>query len=313
MVAGQYYMLGLIYTYKCNAECSICIFSCSPKREEKMELDCAKKLVKEAKDAGIKLIGLSGGEPFVYFDEILELAKYVREQQLALTITTNCFWANTYETAVKKLEQLKNNGADHIKISADDFHGQYVSYENIKNVLRAGRTVNVRVVLGCTVTKNSSRLKGLLEHIENEVFGNILTEISCYPIGRAKECYKEDEFIYTNDINNFCREQGMLSVTPTGEVYPCGNICSFVPSRCVGSIHEETLASLIKKAEINKHTAYIAQNGIKPYFDYIRENNIPLKSSNHYTDTCHACYDLFQNEENMKYLDEIVDKLCVFN
>lgn len=308
MKLNQYYMLGLIYTYKCNAECDICIFSCSPKREEKMSLDTAKKLIKEAKDAGIKLIGISGGEPFVYYDELLELSNYVRKQQLALTITTNCYWADTYEHAVEKLEQLKENGAEHIKISADDFHGKYVSYKNIVNVLRAGRTVNVRVVLGCTVTKNSSRLKGLLEHIENEAFGNILTEISCYPIGRAKEKFNRNDFIYTNDINKFCREQGMLSVTPTGEVYPCGNICSFVPSRCVGSIYEESLAELIEKAETNGHTEYIANNGIKPYFDYISKNDVPMNLTHEYTDTCHACYDLFLNND-IKYLDEILDKL----
>lgn len=303
-----YYMLGLIYTYKCNAECKMCIFSCSPKREEKMSLEDAKKLVKDAKNAGIKLIGISGGEPFIYFDEIVELSNYVREQGLALTLTTNCFWATTYDVAVEKLSLLKANGAAHIKISADDFHAEFVPYENIINVLRAGRTVNVRVVLGCTVTKNSSRLKGLLQHLENEVFGNILTEVSCYPIGRA-ENMNQDDFIYTNDINNFCREQGMLSVTPTGDVYPCGNICSFVPSRRVGSVYEESLKDLINKAESNIHTDHIARNGIKPYFDYIKENNVPVEIDNRYTDTCHACYDLFRKKDNIKYLDEIASKL----
>ena len=51
-----------------------------------MSLEDAKKLVKDAKNAGIKLIGISGGEPFIYFDEIVELSNYVREQGLALTL-----------------------------------------------------------------------------------------------------------------------------------------------------------------------------------------------------------------------------------
>lgn len=300
-------MLGLIYTYKCNANCRMCIFSCSPQREEKISLECSKKLVREAKEAGIKLIGISGGEPFIYFDEIMEVAKYVKELGMSLTLTTNCFWATSYEKAVKILEQVKQNGADHIKISADDFHGEYVSYENVKNVLRAGRAVNVRIVLGCTVTKSSSRLKGLMNYIENECFGNILTEMGCYPIGRAKENIKEEDYIYTNDINNYCREQGMLTVTPTGEVYPCGNICSFVPSRCVGSVYKESLAELIVKAKRNKHTEFICKNGIKPYYDYIKENHIPVDMTGKYVDTCHACYDLFVKKDNIKYLDQILD------
>ena len=36
---------------------------------------------------------------------------------------------------------------------------------------------------------------------------------------------------YNRDYGDYCRDQGILTVTPEGKVYPCGSMCGMVESR----------------------------------------------------------------------------------
>ncbi len=304
----RYYLLALIYTYKCTSSCDICTYSCSPERSEKMDFEDAKRYIREAKEAGMKMIGIAGGEPFLFFDEIVELARYAKSLKLVTTLTTNCFWAQSYDKACEVLKILQEVGVSHLKISADDFHAKEVPYENIKNILNGAKDMNFRLALGCTSTKNSARLKGLLEHIQDEAVGINLIEQTCYPLGRARETFKEEDFIYRKGIDKSCRDKGMLIITPDASVYPCGSMCSNISNRLVGSASEESLLSLIQKSYENKHNKFINTYGIKPYYDYIKEDNLPIKMKEEFIDSCHACYEIFNNHD-IAYLDKIVEDL----
>lgn len=305
---NNYNVLGLIYTYKCSSACDICAFSCSPEREEKMDLEDGKKLISQAKECKIRMLGIAGGEPLVYADEVIELIRYGKSFGIPSTITTNCFWGKTYEEAHKMISRLVDAGLHHIKISADDYHNKFVPYENVINVIRAVNQFSpLKIVISCTSTKNSGRLKGLLEHIQDETIGKILLEQFCYPVGRAKDTVSKKDFMYSMDNGTACRDKGMLLVTPDGGVYPCGSMCSIVESRKIGSIHTESLQDIINKAYKEKHNILISQHGIKPYYEYIKKNNLPVELTEEIVDTCHGCYELFKKQENLLYLDEIAD------
>ncbi|MBU1120330.1 radical SAM protein, partial [Candidatus Micrarchaeota archaeon] len=65
--------MGFFYTYKCNALCRHCIYSCSIKRKEKMKPGTVSSQLKELSKAGIKKVFFSGGEPLLYQKEIISL------------------------------------------------------------------------------------------------------------------------------------------------------------------------------------------------------------------------------------------------
>ena len=69
--------IGVLVTYRCNIECSHCYINCGPHRTGVLELDLAKKILREAKDLGLdgSNIHLGGGEAFLYFDRVLEILK----------------------------------------------------------------------------------------------------------------------------------------------------------------------------------------------------------------------------------------------
>ncbi|MCA1292283.1 radical SAM protein [Paenibacillus sp. alder61] len=305
----SYYMLALLYTYNCCASCDICTYYCAPKREEKMELEEAMRYVREGKELGMRMLGVAGGEPLLYLDEILELSSYANGLGMNITLTSNGYWGSSFDRAYVILDALRNVGVRHIKISSDEFHGRYIPYENIANVLNAAKELQVKIVLGCTSLKNSSRLKGLLEHIQDAATGVILMEQTCYPIGRAREMFRKEDFIRENRAMTSCRDSGMLIVTPEGNVYPCGSMCSNVPGRLTGSLAEQSMASLIERAEQDRHNRFIRKHGVQPYYDYIKEHNIPIPLEENLVDTCHACYELFRDERWLPELDKVVERL----
>lgn len=186
-------------------------------------------------------------------------------------------------------------------------HNKNIPYENVNNVLKAAKTEQLKVVIGCTSLKNSKRLQGTLEHIQDFSLGVNIIEQTCYPIGRACEKFNEDDYLYNLSFSDKCRDQGCITVSPDGIAYPCGNMCGMVPYRELGSVYESSLSEIIEKSKTKKDIAFIAEHGILPYVNYIKENNIPVELPEKTIDTCHMCYEIFRREKNLPYLKKIVE------
>lgn len=304
----MYRALVLVYTLKCNLSCEICCFSCSPKRNEKMELQDALNYVAQAKKEGMRILGITGGEPFLYEDEILALSEYATEIGLMVTITTNCFWASTYEKTLEMINKLKKSGVNHMKISCDEFHNKNIPYENIKNVLKAAREADFRIVVGSTIIKDSYKLSDIIKKLGDSAHGFNLSGYDCYPVGKAKECFDENKFNYNPKIPEGCPEKGCITIMPDGKTYPCGSMCGMIKERLIGSIKEESLNHLIEKAESNKHNQFITYYGIKYYYDYIKENKLDIDIENKFVGACDACYKLFTKNDDPE-LNRVVEEL----
>jgi MoaA/NifB/PqqE/SkfB family radical SAM enzyme len=303
-----YHFLALIYTMKCTSSCKVCGFSCSPKREEKMKYEDALRYINEAKDAGIKVLGITGGEPFLFKDEVLKLCEHAVNRGMKVTLTTNCFWAYNKENTFDVMRKLKEIGVNRFKISCDEFHNEEISYENIKNVLRVAQELDMSVLIGCTVIKTGKRLKDILENIQDEALGTNFLEQACHPLGRAAKEFEEDEFLYHNNIPTGCSEKGVITIMPDGKVYPCGSMCGMIKNREIGSAIDKPIKFLIEKAKNNGHNHLLYNYGIKTYYDYLEGNksDIVVNSNKKFIDGCHACYLLFNNNDINK-LNEIAD------
>ena len=169
----EYNAVGLLYTYKCTGTCEICGLKCGPNRNEKMDLEVAKKVIRDSAYNGIKLIGITGGEPFIYYEEILELCKLAFSLGMQTTFTTNAFWATDKDGTFEKLEKLKHYGVRSIKVSLDDFHMKHISTENYRRIFRISQMLDIKVLIGCTILKNGIGNRHVLEHFDDEM-ANIL-------------------------------------------------------------------------------------------------------------------------------------------
>ncbi len=93
----NFYNVTFIYTFKCNIQCAHCLYECGPQREEKLSVDAVKNSLKSLKKLEINNFTLTGGEPFLYIEEIEEILSFANSLDLKCLIGTNGFWGKTYE------------------------------------------------------------------------------------------------------------------------------------------------------------------------------------------------------------------------
>jgi MoaA/NifB/PqqE/SkfB family radical SAM enzyme len=162
-------ILALILTETCTANCKICFSECSPEKKGHIDLNPVFSYIESSKEFNtIFGVGITGGEPFLFFDELLKIIKKCREQNLWVTCTTNGFWGITEKKALNIVSKLKKFGLTELHLSCDDFHNEFVPYKNIKNILYACKKIYLPVEIRCISTKKSQRLKGIIENLVYE-------------------------------------------------------------------------------------------------------------------------------------------------
>lgn len=105
------------YTDRCNATCPQCDMriNLTTKKRHKLKPEIIKKIIDTSAEKNIKAISFTGGEPFLYFEELLEAIKYAEEKGIEYIRTgTNGFlfkeyWDKNFE---KNIEEIASKMAD---------------------------------------------------------------------------------------------------------------------------------------------------------------------------------------------------------
>ena len=131
---------GLLLTYKCNAACEFCYYHCSPQKGGLMPVETClavwRSLKTLAGDAA--KIHLTGGEPFLYWEHLVEILEAGRRGNLGPVdlVETNGFWATDEPLVQDRLGVLLSLGVQRLKISVDPFHQEYVDIEPVQRLAR---------------------------------------------------------------------------------------------------------------------------------------------------------------------------------
>lgn len=126
---------GLLLTYRCNAACEFCYYHCSPEKGGLMPVETClaawRSLKNLAGDAA--KVHLTGGEPFLYWDRLVEILSEGKRQKLGPVdlVETNGFWATSESLVEERLDALLILGVQRLKISADPFHQEYVDIKPV--------------------------------------------------------------------------------------------------------------------------------------------------------------------------------------
>jgi hypothetical protein len=82
-------------------------------------------------------IHFTGGEPFLNFELLLQLAEVARRLDIPATfVETNAYWCVDDKTAREKLEALRQAGLDGILISANPFILEHIPFERTERAVR---------------------------------------------------------------------------------------------------------------------------------------------------------------------------------
>ncbi|MBN1508062.1 MAG: radical SAM protein [Sedimentisphaerales bacterium] len=136
---------GLLLTYKCNAACEFCYYSCSPQKGGLMPVATCLAAWRSLKNlAGDQAkIHLTGGEPFLYWDHLIEILREGQKQNLGPVdmAETNGFWATDDDLVADRLRTLIGLGVQRLKVSVDPFHQEYVEIEPVRRLARMAKEV----------------------------------------------------------------------------------------------------------------------------------------------------------------------------
>ncbi len=121
------------YSTRCNIKCSHCVAAddSQQSRPVKMDLERAKEIIREMAEAGVTGISFTAGEPFIYFDDLLQLIALCHNEQIYSRVVTNSYWASSPEKAEELLVKLKDHGLCQLRMSFSRWHQQHVPQHNI--------------------------------------------------------------------------------------------------------------------------------------------------------------------------------------
>jgi MoaA/NifB/PqqE/SkfB family radical SAM enzyme len=293
---------GLLLTYKCNCVCEFCYYNCSPDKGGLMPVDMAIAVWKSLRilaGAGAK-VHLTGGEPFLYWEHLLEIMQKAKAQGLgnADMIETNGFWAANAEIATKRLKTLDELGMHRLKISTDPFHQEYVDIEPVR--LLANIAIDLlgpaRVLVRWrNYLENPTKMKGLSnKELKRQYIGSI-NDYPCRFTGRAGG--KLAELVASVPIEkleqmtckrNFLGAKG-VHIDPFGNVF--SGTCSGI---IIGNVNHKPLEDIWKQFHPaqSEFVNTLFEQGPAGLLE--KAVSVGYRKAKIYADKCHFCTNIRQ-------------------
>jgi len=175
-------ILGFVIGAQCNATCEHCGKGYGPTRREALSTDRIVRLMSEAAliaDGEPLCFAITGGEPFVRFESLVEIVTHAARLGAEVTCVTNAFWATTDELTVAKLAILRDSGLTELAISVSRFHQRFVPLRRVRRALETAVALGIATTLKGAVTKPDLQPGGELaewkEHLDAD-------EIEIFPV-----------------------------------------------------------------------------------------------------------------------------------
>jgi hypothetical protein len=298
--------LTIEYLNKCNLNCEHCAVNAGVEAFDKVELNHAKEWIKIASTYGATDVYICGGEPFLVFDEICELAKHAKSLSLNFTTFSNAFWASTIKNAQKHLFSLQRNGLTSLHLSLDCFHlRQGIPLQNFINAASVANDLGLNLTLNIIQTQ----LKEISYNYIRRLFKDYKV---CFqygtlrPWGRAinldKKIFMKEK---KENLKSGCRNYASPIISPKGDIFACCgayHLANSINPLRLGNIYDISFPDTIDKFSNLKLLHLIATFG--PYFIYkliLNRDKIFLNNRIH---ICEFCSFLLNRKENIDLINE---------
>lgn len=295
-------------TDACNLHCPHCFIDRTPRH---IEIETAKSFIKSCiGKSDIDRIGFSGGEPFLYFDFLVELTKFTVENNLMFDqIMTNGVWWKTKEELTDKLQKLYNAGYDgKIGLSWDSFHNQ--TTQQIETFISAVQelfgedSINVQIVLGGeslplsvsleSAATPSSGVRNTVSLPRNapktipEYLDTYHPEISYYLLPQTFQSSDEKAWKSKKWFkDDYCEGPGqIIYVQPDGNIAPCCGFANENPQLFIGKI-TDSYEQVMENASKNPLIEICYEKGLARYRKELEKQKIKFPGKTE--DICSFC------------------------
>ena len=300
--------LSFAGTYQCNLACPHC---CVPiEWTDRLDIPTALNFLEQAHEAGIEVLGFTGGEPFLYPEFVIAITKRAAKLGFRFDkLMSNGVWYTDDAHLESVFEQLRKAGfSGKLGLSVDKFHGMDIA--KLANYCRIGRRVFDRDnVLSLSYASRSPEA-GLepIRRLADELDGIIAWSELLH-----RHLLVSDELTMTLNWNHlatveraeglpgnpwdgewfkedFCEGPGQaLIVNPRGEVKPCCGFASDLDQLTIGNIHTDSVSTIIRRARKHPYVGKLFREGLLAFRDEILERDpgsLPGATSNH----CYFCW-----------------------
>jgi hypothetical protein len=295
----RYDVIGLIYTRACPLACRHCVTESSPTAKGKMPLERAKAYLPAIQKFS-PTVCLTGGEPLLYFRDILELTGEARSLGLEVTLVTGAGWVRGERLARSRIQALADAGLSAICISWDRYHEEFSSRERAVLLARlaaeAGLDVKLRSVIPAGEPPEGPRAAfvGIPIHFQS---------VLPIQVGRASSL-PLSHFSWEEDPpRGVCSVVQSPAIDYDGMVYACcgPSLYSSKSSPLVlGNANTEPLEAIFARA-LNTNSILHILRDIGSYGFYLLLKDHPLaerilnKRGDGYATICDLCLDVTNN------------------
>lgn len=238
---------------------------------------------------------LTGGEPFLYFERLIEILERAKENGLAPCdlVETNGFWATSEGVARRRLKLLDNLGVRRFKISTDPFHQEYVDIESVRRLAKIAAEIlgPQRVLVRWQNYLDSPvELKGLDAEQRRGMLICAMKDYACRFTGRAAGLLA--------DLAAGCSVESIAAMSCSGEflgakgvhIDPHGNVFSGTCSGIIlGNVNAESLEDIWKQFDPSGSgfVGKLFNHGPACLLDAAAEKG--CEKADFYATKCHLC------------------------
>jgi hypothetical protein len=299
--------LSFAGTFQCNLDCPHC---CVPiEWPERLDIPTAVRFLEDAHACGIRILGFTGGEPFVYPEFVVALCRRAVELSFRFDkIMTNGVWHRDEIQLTRTLRELAATGfSGKLGLSVDKFHGSHTSAlaqfcrissrvlgrDNVVSISYASRQPDqglepVRALaaeLDAVIDWSDVLHRYLMVSKELTI---TLNWNHLAPVERAEHFTSAWDGRWFEE--DYCEGPGQaLIVNPKGEVKPCCGFASDLDQLTIGNIHRDTVRDIIRRARKHPYVGKVFRKGLTAIRDEILVRDpsaLPGATSNH----CFFCW-----------------------
>ncbi len=186
--------VGLAVTEQCPVGCRHCLSSSSTMQVPDMPAPETHLnwIAKVSRVDRCTAITITGGEPFLYFQRLLQVVDGCRTRGLSANVFTSAYWATSDEIAADKLKQLAHAGLTGITVSADEYHQERVPQANVARVLNAARECGLSPKVALTYVPRGRSATQVKRDLRRELGQRTLDGVEIeaggiVKLGRARE------------------------------------------------------------------------------------------------------------------------------
>lgn len=301
--------LTLITTFKCTASCKNCCLDCNPNRSELLNTDFAIDLIEKCIKTfpSIKALVLTGGEAFLYFENIKRIIEFANKKGLICRVVTNGYWGTTKEKALSLLQTLKCAGLNEINFSTGDDHLKYVSISNIKNCIISALSLDLKTVIN--IESGNDR------HFNVNDFNDIVLGVDTSKLAVIRGMwmpFTKETIGNLNPMPEKCLHSvkdrcsnlfSSITISPNNEFLSCcGLPVTYIKYLNLGKVTKDNLYILYKRQFYDFLKIWIFVEGPYKILAYIeRQSKCKIPELRVLSHMCFYCACLFTNPQYLRF------------